>query len=445
MQRDPIATLTELERIAARARRDSSARFVNLMHLLSAEFLAACFQELRKDAAPGIDGVTWQTFAEDLPQQLAHIVDWVKRGQYWPQPVRRVHIPKDEHSTRPLGLPTLRDKLVQLALTKILTAIFEGDFLPVSYGYRPGRNAHQALQALETCLGTCPMTTVIDADLTAFFDSVDHAKLRIALEQRVADRKFLRLIDRFLAAGILEDGHVQATTQGTPQGGILSPILSNIFLHYVLDRWLTHTVFPRLAGDAALIRYADDFVVCLQDAEEACGVVRMIRERLQRCGLQLSEQKTRVLSFGRTAWRHWRAGGAKPETFDFLGFTHYVTTTRSGYFRVGRTTCRKNFRRSLRALKAWLRQVRHVPLKEWWGRLKAKLQGHYQYYGVCGNFAALVRYAYEVRRLLARILVTRSQRGRSLWPWLVRYLERYPLPRPRITCTWYTSTRAGGC
>jgi len=440
MQRLPVPTLIELERIAARAQREPTGTFGNLMHLLSVEFLADCFRELRKTAAPGVDGETWEAYAAELPQHLARLVDWLKRGQYWPQPVRRVYIPKDEHSVRPLGIPTIQDKLVQLAMAKVLSAIFEGDFLPVSYGYRPGRDAHQALRALETCLFTCPMTTVIDADIQGFFDSVDHAKLMICLQQRVADKQFLRLIERCLKAGVMEEGSYQDTEQGTPQGGILSPILSNIFLHYVLDRWFTVQVLPRLAGEAALFRYADDFVICTQNPEEACWLLQAIRDRFTRCGLTVSEEKTRLLSFGRKAWVRWRAGGTKPGTYDFLGFTHYVGTARKGSYKVGRVTSRKKFRKSLRALKAWLVQMRNRPLREWWGLLTAKLRGHYQYYGVSGNASALVRYAQCVRRLVYQALARRSQHSPGLWTKFNQYLQRFPLPRPKIIHSWYAAT-----
>jgi group II intron reverse transcriptase/maturase len=437
MLRQTHTTLTELESIAARARREPTGTFVNLMHMLSAEFLADCFQELRRRAAPGVDGASWEAYAAELPQHLARLVDWLKRGQYWPQPVRRVYIPKDERGRRPLGIPTIQDKLVQLAMVKILTAIFEGDFLPVSYGYRPGRDAHQALRALETALMTCPMTTVIEVDIKGFFDSVDHAKLLICLQQRVGDRKFLRLVERFLKAGVMEEGRYQETEQGTPQGGILSPILSNIFLHYALDRWFTRQVVPRLAGDATLFRYADDFVICTQDAEEARWLLGAIRERFARCGLAVSEEKTRLLSFGRKAWERWRKGGGKPQTFDFLGFTHYVGTSRKGTYKVGRVTSRKKFRRSLKALKAWLKGVRNLPLRDWWSLLAVKVRGHIQYYGVSGNFPALARYYDRALQLVVRALARRSQRSGNLWPWLHRYLKRFPLPRPKIIHAWY--------
>jgi group II intron reverse transcriptase/maturase len=336
-----------------------------------------------------------------------------------------------------LGIPTIQDKLVQLAMAKILSAIFEGDFLPLSYGYRPGRDAHQAVRAMETCLMTRPMATVMDADIKGFFDSVDHAKLLICLQQRVADCKFLRLIERFLKAGVMEDDVYQDTEQGTPQGGILSPILSNIFLHYVLDRWFTYQVSPRLAGDAALFRYADDFVICCEDSDEARWLLQAIRERFTRCGLTVSDEKTRLLPFGRKAWAKWRAGGIKPGTFDFLGFTHYIGISRKGTYKVGLVTSRKKFRRSLAALKAWLKQVRNQPVRDWWAQLAAKMRGHFHYYGVSGNSLALARYAQQVRRLVYQALSRRSQHASGLWNWLNRYLTRFPLPRPKIIHAWY--------
>lgn len=440
MQRHPVDTGTELTRIAARARREPTAKFVNLMHLLSADYLVACFQQLRRRAAPGIDQETWDTYAADLETHVGRVVGWLKQGQYWPLPVRRVYIPKDDHSVRPLGIPTIQDKLVQFALARILTAIFDGDFLPQSYGYRPGRSAHQALRALDTCLMTCPITTVIDADIKGFFDSVDHAKLLIALQQRVADRKFLRLIERFLKAGVMEKGTFAETERGTPQGGILSPILSNIFLHYVLDRWFAIQVQPRLGGDTALFRYADDFVICAQDPEEACGLLRAIRERFTRCGLTVAEEKTRLLSFGRSAWRQWRAGGQRPETFTFLGLTHFVATGRTGRYKVGRVTSRTKFRRSLRALKAWLARVRTLPLTEVWTALSRKLRGYYAYYGVSGNYPALARYYDQVVQLLKRALARRSQRPTpALWEWLRQHLRAHPLPTPKIMHRWYAT------
>jgi hypothetical protein len=262
----------------------------------------------------------------------------------------------------------------------------------------------------------------------------------ICLQQRVADRKFLRLIERFLKAGVLEEGAYQETEQGTPQGGILSPILSNIFLHYVLDRWFTYQVLPRLGGDAALVRYADDFVICMQNADEACWLLQAIRDRFARCGLTVSEQKTRILSFGRKAWRQWRAGGQKPETFDFLGFTHYVGTARKGTYKVGRVTSRKKFRKSLNALKEWLKRVRQLPLSAWWPALAAKVRGHRQYYGVSGNYPAVARYYDRVLALVVRSLARRSQRSGDIWAWLHRYLKRFPLPRPRIMHAWYAAT-----
>ncbi len=437
MQRQPDLTLIKLDCIAARARREPTCQIFNLMYLLSEDFLAGCFRELRKSAAPGVDGETWEMYSSSLSENLSCMIDWIKRGQYWPQPVRRVNIPKDEHSKRPLGIPTIGDKIIQLAMTKILTSIFDGDFLPVSYGYRPGKGAHQALRNLESCLFTSPITTVIDADIKGFFDNVSHEKLMVCLQQRIGDKKFLRLINRFLKAGVMEDGVYSDTEIGTPQGGILSPILSNIFLHYVLDMWLAVKAKTEYTGKIALFRYADDFVICVEKPEEAEKLLEAIRKRFAICGLTLAEEKTRLLSFGRKAWFKWRGGGKKPETFDFLGFTHYVGLSRSGRYKVGRVTSRKKFSKSLSAIKVWLASVRNTPMRSWWGKLAVKLRGYFQYYGVSGNSTAISRYANKVRELIHQALARRSQRKAGLWGKLNRYLVCYPLPKPIIYHKWY--------
>ena len=437
MQRQAEETLIKLDSIAAKSRREPMCKFVNLMYLMSEDFLAACFRELSKSAAPGVDGKTWEMLQTEMPHHITRMVDWLKRGQYWPQPVRRTYIPKDEHSLRPLGIPTIGDKILQLAMTKILTAIYECDFLPVSYGYRPGRGALQALQELNNCLFMNPVSTVIDADIKGFFDSVNHSKLMNCLKQRVADDKFLRLVERFLKAGVMIDGVYNETKIGTPQGGILSPILSNIFLHYALDRWFINEIKPKLSGDAWLFRYADDFVICTQKVEDAHWLLNAIRERFASCDLELSEEKTRLLSFGRKAWADWRNKGIKPETFDFLGFTHYVGTSRKGKYIVGRTTSGKKFRKSLAALKKWLGEMRNVPMRQWWGMLVAKMRGYYQYYGVSGNSRAITIYALRVRELVYQALSRRSQRNSGLLIKFNRYLDRFPLPKPRIVHKWY--------
>ena len=437
MQRQAEETLIKLDYIAAKSRREPSCKFVNLMYLLSEDFLASCFRELKKTASPGVDGKRWEDLQADISQHLTRMVDWLKRGQYWPQPVRRVYIPKDGNSMRPLGIPAIGDKILQLAMTKILMSIFEASFFPMSYGYRPNRGALKALENLNDCLFREPVSTVIDADIKGFFDSVNHEKLMDCLKTRVGDIRFLKLVERFLKAGVMEEGQYMKTEKGTPQGGILSPVLSNIFLHYALDRWFVEQIQPKLSGKAWIFRYADDFVICVENSEEAEMLLDAIRERFSKCDLELSEEKTRIIPFGRKAWVQYRNGGMRLGTFDFLGFTHYIGKSRKGGYKVGRTTSKKKFRNALLSMKIWLRGVRNLSISEWWGLLKAKLRGHYQYYGVSGNSVGINRYNQSVRQLLYKALSRRSQRKSITWDKFTKYLERYPLPKPSIIHNWY--------
>lgn len=437
MQRQAEETLIKLDNIAAISRKNPSCKINNLMYLLSEDFLAVCFRELKKNASPGVDGKTWDDLLADINSHLSRMVDWLKCGQYWPQPVRRVYIPKDDNSSRPLGIPAIGDKILQLAMTKILQSIFEANFLPMSYGYRPHRGAHQALKDLNDCLFREPVSTVIDADIKGFFDNVNHERLMDSLRTRISDNKFLKLVDRFLKAGIIEDKCYFKTEKGTPQGGILSPILSNIFLHYALDRWFVVSIQPKLSGKAWMFRYADDFVICVEKSEEAEWVLNSIRERFFKCDLELSEKKTRILSFGRNAWRKWRIGGKKPETFDFLGFTHHLEISRKGGYKVGRTTCRKKLVGALKKMKIWLKSQCNQPISSWWELLKAKLNGHYRYYGVSGNSKGIHEFTRRVRQQVHVMLSRRSQRKSMTWSKFAKYLERYPLPKPLIFHKWY--------
>ena len=440
MQRQAEETLIKLDSIAAISRQRPSCKINNLMYLLSEDFLAACFWELKKTASPGVDGKSWADLQTDIAHHLTRMVNWLKCGQYWPQPVRRVYIPKDGNSMRPLGIPAIGDKILQLAMTKILMSIFEVAFLPMSYGYRPNRGALKALEELDDCLFSEPVSTVIDADIKGFFDSVNHEKLMDCLKTRVSDSRFLKLVERFLKAGVMEEGHYMKTEKGTPQGGILSPVLSNIFLHYVLDKWFVEKIQPNLAGKAWIFRYADDFVICVENSEEAELLLDAIRERFSKCDLELSAEKTRIIPFGRKAWAQWRKGGLKLGTFDFLGFTHYIGKSRKGGYKVGRTTSKKKFRNALLSMKIWMRGVRNISIAEWWGLLKMKLRGHYQYYGVSGNSGGINRYNQCVRLLLYKSLLRRSQRKSITWEKFTEYLKRYPLPKPLIVHDWYTKT-----
>lgn len=429
---------TRLQRLADRARRAPTATFDNLLSLLTVEFLAACFHALRKDAAVGVDGVSWTEYARQLDTRLPDLVARLHRMGYHPLPVRRVYIPKDEKSRRPLGIPAIEDKIVQEGLRRVLQAVFEPLFLDCSYGFRPGRGCHTALQALAHALTRQPVNYVLDADITGFFDHVGHARLLACVETRVRDQRVLRYLVRFLKAGILEAGElVPATDEGVPQGGVLSPLLSNIFLHFALDRWFTTVVQPRLRGFAVLNRYADDFVLGFQHEEDAQAVLGCLRQRLAQCGLTLAEHKTRLILFSRYAEDRARTSALPVATFDYLGLTHYWTKTRQGKWSMRHTTSRKKFRQKVRALKQWLQAVRHrLPLPELWERLKAKLRGHYRYYGVSFNLRALERFCACARRLAFKWLNRCSQRRRWTWERFAQYEQRYPLPRPRLWHVW---------
>jgi RNA-directed DNA polymerase len=433
------STWIKLDLLAERARREPQCQFTSLAHLLDEGFLADCYHRLGKDRASGVDGVTWQEYGEHLTENLRDLVARMKAKRYKPQPAKRVYIPKDEHSQRPLGLPALEDKIVQVGIALILEAIYEADFLDCSYGFRPGRECHQALNAVDKTIMTQPINHVIDADIKGFFDNVSHAWLEKCLRVRIKDPSFLLLIRRFLKAGYVEAGQLVATEQGTPQGGNLSPMLSNVFLHYVLDLWFEKRLKRQVCGVCFLVRYADDFVVLVQYQEDAQTILQALRERFTQCDLVLHPEKTRVLSFGRYERQNAQRQNRRANTFDFLGFTHFCAASRRGKFIVGRQTSRKKFRKKCQELRLWLKKVRsQLPVKVWWPLLKAKLQGHYQYYGVSGNMRGLTRYYRVAIRLVAKWLNRRSQRRSFSWERFLTYLGHYPLPTPRIVHNLYT-------
>ena len=430
---------TKLNLITERAAKDRKCRFNNLIHLLNVEGLKESFYLLKRDKASGIDGVTMSEYEEKLEENLEGLVERMKRWSYRPQAVRRVYIPKDEHSQRPLGIPALEDKIVQMGVTRILSAIYEEGFLDFSYGFRPGRSCHDALDRLDKIIMQQPINHVIDADIKGFFDNVDHGWLMECLKQRISDKNLLRLIVRILKSGVMEAGIFYETEKGTPQGGIISPILANIYLHYILDLWVERKVIPGSRGVVRMVRYADDFVICVQYKEEAQRILRQLRERFGKFGLELSEEKTRVIEFGRYAVENAKKRGERPSTFNFLGFTHYCGRTRRGYFTVGRTTDRKRLRKKLKEMNVWLRSVRNlVKVREWWPILCAKLRGHFQYYGVSGNYRGILRFYFHTVRFVFKWINRRSQKKSMNWDRFNAYLERYPLPRPKIYHNLYT-------
>jgi group II intron reverse transcriptase/maturase len=408
-------------------------KFTSLAHLLDEEFLLGCYLELGRDRASGIDGVSWQAYGEHLKENLTSLVERMKAKAYRPQPVKRVYIPKNEHEKRPLGLPTLEDKIVQKGITRILEAIYEQDFLNCSYGFRPGRNCHDALRAVDQMIMKQPVKYVIEADIKGYFDNVSHDWLLRMLEVRIQDPSFLLLIRRFLKAGYVEEGRWIRTEQGTPQGGNLSPMVANIFLHYVLDLWFEKRIRPQAAGPVYLVRYADDFLIMAERQSDAQAIERALRSRFEKFGLTLHPEKTRTISFSRKEPENAKRQGRKPYTFDFLGLTHYWCRSRAGWFMLSRRTSGKQFRRACRAMNEWLRSVRNCcKTTEWWLILASKLRGHYQYYGVSGNSRMLQMFYYQVIRMVHKWLNRRSQRNRWMWERYVNYLRCYPLPVPHI-------------
>lgn len=433
MRRRGEPTETKLERITKVARENPRYRFTSVAYLLNEEYLAHCFRELKKDKASGADGVSVEGYGENLAENLHGLVDRMKRIQYRPQAVRRVYIPKENGTVRPLGIPAVEDKIVQLGMTKILEAIFEPNFLEASYGYRRGRGCHEALDAVGKAIATKPVSYIVDADIKGYFDTVDHKWMMECLRQKIADRNFLRLIARFLKSGIIEEGKYYDTEQGTPQGGILSPMLSNIYLHYVLDLWIERKMKRECAGHLEEVRYCDDFLIFVQRKAEGERIVAALRERLAKFGLTLSEEKTRLIEFGRFAKESARRRSGKPATFDFLGFTHYCSKTRNGHFKVGRRTSAKKYRMKVKAMSLWLRTVRNMlPLKEIWKQLSVKLIGHYRYYGISGNYARIASYHYDAMQCAFKWLNRRSQKQSFTRERFTKYVMRYPLPKPRI-------------
>lgn len=436
---------TKLAVLSEMARQNPQCKFTSLAYLLKEGFLTQCYWELRRDAAPGVDRQSWEEYGANLQENIAELVQRMKATQYRPKPVRRVWIPKDEKNQRPLGIPAVEDKIVQMGMTKILEAIYAHDFLPVSYGFRAGKGCHDALKALDDGLMTRPVNYVVDADIKGFFDSVDHQKLVACLKQRIADPRFLQLVVRVLKAGVVEEEEYRETEVGTPQGGILSPILSNIFLHYVLDQWFETKLKPQLGGHAALFRYADDFVVSAQYRDEAEWILAAIRERFTVCGLTLSTEKTRLVSFGRYAEERAAKRGEKAGSFNFLGFLHYCAKTRNGKFRVGRQTSPKKFRAKAKAMEQWLRTTANRErMREWWPKLQAKLEGHYEYYGVSGNAGGIRAFRDTVVRQVHKWLNRRSQRKSHNWERLRKYMEHYPLPKATIRHRWWEPRLALG-
>ena len=426
------------------AKEDKKQRFTALLHhIYDIDRLRAAYGEIERNAAAGIDGETWRHYGWDLEANLRDLSERLKRGAYRAKPVRRVFIPKADGRQRPLGVTALEDKIVQRATVEVLNAIYETDFLGFSYGFRPGRSQHNALDALYAGLLTKKVNWVLDLDIRGFFDAIDHGWLVKFVEHRIADRRVVRLIQKWLNAGVLEDGKRMRVEQGTPQGGSASPLLANIYLHYVFDLWVQAWRRNRAHGDVIVVRFADDIVLGFQNRSEAEQFQAELRERFAKFHLELHSEKTRLIEFGPLAAEQRRKRGeGKPETFDFLGFTHICAKKRSnGRFTVLRQTIRKRLQAKLNEVKAELRRRMHDPVPEVARWLRSVVGGHIRYYGVPMNGAALRRFRFQVAWLWHRALSRRSQNGRVLWDRMRRLIDRW-LPPARV-CHPYPLRRLG--
>lgn len=425
---------TELERIAAKARCEPELRFTSLVHHVTRDRVEKNLKKIPNRSAPGCDGVTVAEAKRDFDQWIEPMLQSVHQQGYKAPPIRRVYIPKPgKQEKRPLGVPCVSDRALQRSTSEVLSAIYERDFLPCSFGGRPGCGAHNALSTLNEVIAGKKVGWVLEADLKNFFGSLDHGWLLRFVEHRVGDPRMISLIRRWLKAGILEEDEIYPNEEGTPQGGSISVLLSNLYLHYVLDLWFERVVKPRLRGEAYLVRYLDDFVVCFQYREDALRFQNVLRRRLEKFSLVLEPTKTKLVEFGRFAARHaCKRGRRRPETIYFLGFTLYCTRNQKGNFKVGFRTEKSRLQRSLANLSDLMRRIRHLPVRVQAVNLNRALRGHYGYYGIAGNFRALQKVHRFVERHWRKMLNSRSREGSVTWEIFHEIKERFPLQRPRL-------------
>jgi len=421
----------ELRKVVERAQREPEGRFHSLAHLIDVPALARAYRRQRKDAAVGVDGVTKEAYGRDLEARLQDLHARLRTTRYRHQPIRRVHIPKAQGKTRPIGISAFEDKLVQDAVREVLEAVYEQDFLDCSYGFRPGRSAHDALRTLDRVVHRGEVSWILEADIVSFFDSVVRTALSQMLQVRVADGSLLRLIGKCLHAGVLDGAEFIRPATGTAQGSVLSPLLGNVYLHYVLDLWFETVVKPRLRGRTTLVRYCDDFVIAFECEDDARRVRTVLGKRLGRFGLALHPDKTRLVPFRRPSAQ--QQGGKGPATFDFLGFTLYWARSRRGRWGMACKTRSVSLRRAAQSVTEWCRRHRHLPVEVQHAELRRRLQGHFNYFAVSGNFRSLLLLVEETKKAWYKWLCRRSQRGRLTWERYAALLERFPLPRPRIT------------
>jgi RNA-directed DNA polymerase len=427
---------SDLDRVRQVARKDRNVRFTALLHHVTVDRLREAYRAIRPGAAAGVDGVTWQDYGLDLEENLRDLHARVHRGAYRARPTRRVFIPKPDGRLRPLGIAALEDKVLQRAVVEVLNAVYEQDFLGFSYGFRPGRSQHDALDALAVGITRKRVNFVLDADISDFFTGLDQSWLVRFLEHRIADKRVLRLIQKWLRAGVIEDGEWSSTETGTAQGASVSPLLSNVFLHYVFDLWADQWRRRHARGDVILVRYADDYVAGFEHRQDAERFLADLRGRFAEFGLELHPEKTRLIEFGRfAAVNRERRNVRKPDTFDFLGLTHVCAKDRHGRFKLKRVTSKKKMRAKLKSVKAEMRRRMHLPIPEQGDWLASVLQGHYRYYAVPDNSEALHAFREAVIRLWRQALGRRSQKGRITWERQRRLANRW-LPQPRILHPW---------
>lgn len=430
---------TKLDRIAELAREDRKRQFFSIAHLITPEALEAAFRSLRKAASAGVDGITYEMYEANAERNIRQLYGRLRDGKYQAQPLRRIYIPKEDGKQRPISIPALEDKIVQKVAVEILNAIYEQDFLDCSYGFRPGRSPHQALDELRAAIGTRPMEWILEIDIKAYFDSIVREQLIEMIGKRISDGRLLRLIRKWMQVGYIDDGRLLVRETGTGQGQTISPLLANVYLHHVLDEWFEHVVKPRLRGEAHEIRFADDAVLCFQYQEDAAKVMDVLPRRFAKYGLTLHPEKTRLLAFGRYAMGKATRQGRKPDTFDFLGFTHVCARSRKGTFTVHVRTMRKRLRRSLNEIAQWCQAHRHEPVDQQQQTLNAKLRGHNQYYGRPTNYRGILKFQRGVCHIWRRWL-SRRTRGRPMtWENYRAILRRHPLLQPRIMHTWVNS------
>jgi RNA-directed DNA polymerase len=430
---------TKLLRIAELAMSDPKMKFTSLAHLLNKQALVQCHFELPNKKATGINGTTKEQYSENLEENIEDLVRRLKSKSYRPVPVRRMYIPKlNSNKKRPLGIPEHEDKVVQKGITKILNTIYENDFQDCSFGFRPNRSCHDALKILNFYIEKRSVNYVVDVDIKGFFDNVDHKWMMEFLKLRIADPNLLRIIGRFLKGGYMEEGKKYKSDNGTPQGGVISPVLANVYLHYVLDLWFEIKVKKQCKGKAYIVRYADDFVCCFQYQSEAQEFFHSLKFRLKKFNLEIAEDKTKIIPFGRFAEKYEKQkGNSKPATFDFLGFTHYCGKSKQGKFRVKRKSSRKKVQGKLKESKEWLKKNRNKDIHMIMDRFRRSLIGYYNYYCITDNTQNVGNFKDKIENLLFKWLNRRSQRKSFTWDKFRLFLDKYPLPSPRIKVNIY--------